>query len=185
MSKIATIKIFLNSEDMVKFYQKDPRYGSSNKPYKADDFCDVTAIGTTTTAYRNVFKLEPDTEYSFQLIETSPTTDFQAIFDNSSYVLSIIQENIPTEGEWSNIIDLTFNRPKIDENGNLIYSSVKDEKGIPVFNLKTQTANTLKRNNNLRYDINFRVKVVKDKIEEIRYAQIDPLIENTSEEPEP
>lgn len=185
MSKIAIIKISLNSADMVRFYHKDPLYGSNKKPYKADDFCDITAIGATTTGYRNVYKLEPDTEYRFQLTETSTNPDIQSFFENSTYVLTIIQEAIPSENEWSKIIDLNFNSPKIDPDGNLVYLSVDDENGNHVFKLKTQDANTLKRNNNLRYDINFRVKVVKDKIEEIRYAQIDPLIENTSEEPEP
>jgi hypothetical protein len=187
MSNLVSIKIKIDTETMVNFFRSDPSLGTRNKPYKADNFCNVSATGAKSSGIRNVFKLEADTEYQFQLIDESTDPEITIVFDTATFGLSIMQLDTPTTEDWEKIMDLAYGKPRIDVTGDLIYNNKSDEQYL--FEMKTQSEDQFKQYHNLQYSIVFQVNVqetvsVQDVIvrNKIMIARIDPLIANTSDE---
>jgi hypothetical protein len=177
MSKNVTIRITVDCESMVDFFQNDTSYGTRNKPCRADSFCEVAAVGATSTGIRNVFKLASDTEYQFQLTNANSNTDIDC--KTATLTLAIIQANISTENEWAKIIDLSYSLPpEFNVNGSLIYKPVQDKDGNYIFIIKTQPDGTFEQNYNLQYTITFQVLSNEKSV----LAVIDPLIANTSDD---
>jgi hypothetical protein len=177
MSSLVSIKITINTDIMVKFFQFDPSYGTRNRPYKADNFCTVNAVGAKASGIHNVFEFEKDTEYQFQLIDETSDPEYEIVHDTAAFVLSIIQLNTPNIKDWGKIMNLEFNNPGIDVIGNLIYT-LDNEQGKYLFKMKTQSGDQFEQSNNLQYSIIFQVNVNG----KIMIAQIDPLIANTSDD---
>jgi hypothetical protein len=177
MNNLITIRITTSTDTMVYFFELDTCYGTRNKPYKADNFCSVSAKGAKTTGIHNVFMLEADTEYQFQLIDDSSDSDIYIINDTAAFALSIIGSDTPLESDWAKIMDLDYNKPWIDVTGDLIYNLSNDqEKNL--FKMKTQSADHFEQNHNLQYSMIFQVSVNG----KIKIARIDPLIANTSDD---
>jgi hypothetical protein len=173
---MSIITITIDTDKMVQFFKKDITYGQRNNPYKADNFCNVTAQGLTKSDIRNVFVLQADTVYQFQLLNVTGSNT-RICSQLASLALSIIQTNIPNEDDWSKIFDLSYNKPRVDPEGRLIFS-VNNNQTNYFFEMKTQHKNLFQTNNNLQYHIAFQINVEG----EIKLAVIDPLIANTSDE---
>lgn len=167
MQNIVKIDIIVDTESLVKFFENGgDKFGSQNNPYMANNFCQVKAIGSITTGIHNVFGLQEDTSYVFDLLtpsDTYPITDVEEMY------LTMIKEGVVSESDWSKIIAV----PNPDDhvhNGKLIVN--KDDNNLTIV---TQEKITLSFN--LQYSIYFSVQVGSD----VKYGIIDPYIRNTTD----
>ncbi len=162
----AQINISLDPQLLSKFYEKDSSLGTLENPFKADNFCVVKATGIKATGIHNVFAIEPNTSYNFNLISTNESVE---TIKSVKMSISMIQEGLPDSEEWSKI----FNLDNTEISDGEMSIGNKDAADFTL-----ETVDNIECNNNLQYNINFTFELDS----KTKYGVIDPLIANTSED---
>lgn len=175
----AHVLINIDTDRLIKFYKNDPGWGSTSRPFTANNFCEIHPKGLIPTGIRNVFRLAPETTYIFII---KGKDDHEIVPDNASYVLSMIKSGVPNKGDWEKVFILNDSGQSHDCSPNHVNPS--GELVVLLQNhhfiLQTVDQGDFSASCNLQYTITFQIKNGDDG--DAYLGIIDPLIANTSDE---
>ena len=171
------ITIYVDTDSMIGFFKDDPAYGSADKPYAADSFYTMDAPDVYYKGH-SVMVLEAGCQYKISLTAslhkqgvTPLTHEAKPAAKSGEMILSMISNEMPTQEEWGQIIDLSKTPHAFALDGRLLVK--QDSEGV--FNVVTVGEITCHKN--LKYSFLFQIEGT-DKI-----GFIDPFISNTTKDP--
>lgn len=167
------IKILVDTDQLIKFFGKDPTWGTASKPLIADDFCKIDAPDIHWEGNK-ILPLEADTEYVVTLVSDSKKYPVSLCNKstgdlNGEIKMDLITPTITKREEWGEIFDLDRTKCEATLDGHLIVKPTRDD------NFSIFTPERIKLKENIFYLIFFKIGGA-DKM-----AVIDPIIKNTSE----
>jgi hypothetical protein len=165
-----TIKVLVDTNALIKFFEEDSAWGTSDKPLIADDFCTVEAPDIQWEGNK-ILPLEAATDYVIS-VESSSEEYPVVLYDsttgtiNGEIDMDMITPTITKLEEWEKVFDLDSTNYVLSLDGHLVLKPTTDN----VFSLATPDTITL--HHNIFYKILFKIG------EADKMAIIDPFIFN-------
>jgi hypothetical protein len=151
---------------MLNFFKDDPRFGSKDKPYKADMFYEVLSpYAHFYGPLKNILVFEENARYVWS-VESADGKKliFSSINDTPEMDLEMITDK-PSEDKWNKVFQKP---PKMQPDGRLKLKSA--EKSSNVFSL--ETTENLKDGGKIKYSFLFEFE---DSNGKTKYGIVDPV----------
>ncbi|HPR31630.1 MAG TPA: hypothetical protein PLK12_06035 [Prolixibacteraceae bacterium] len=177
MAKISinmNVKVYI--DEMVDFYKDDPSFGSPEKPYPADPFCELIApYAKFSGPLKNILVFEKNSVYNWMLESPSGVPlSYVPNGDDSLLEMEMITAG-PSDEKWKKMF---VNVPSMDSSGKIRIKS--KEKTENAYVLETTT--TLPENMKVKYSIRF---TFTGKDGKNKFGFLDPLGDTGTKPPPP
>lgn len=165
-SKTYQVSIRVYIDEMMAFYEDDPRLGTFENPYKADMFYEVLSpYAHFYGPLRNILIFEENSTYVWTIESANgQLLRFASANDVSEMDMEMITDS-PSEKKWKNVFK---NAPKMQGNGKIKMKS--KSKSSNEFSLGT--TDDLKNGGRVKYSFLFEFEDVKGNL---KYGMVDPV----------
>ncbi|MBN1769154.1 MAG: hypothetical protein JW842_11660 [Prolixibacteraceae bacterium] len=165
-SKTYQVSIRVYIDEMMAFYEDDPRLGTFENPYKADMFYEVLSpYALFYGPLRNILIFEENSKYVW-IVESSDGKPLRFASDNEVPEMDMeMITDTPTEKKWKKVFK---DAPQMQSNGKIKLKS--KSKSSNAFSL--ETTGDVKNGGRVKYTFLFEFEDVKGNL---KYGIVDPV----------
>lgn len=158
------VKVKVYTEELQEFYQNDPTYGTSEKPFPAEGFYEVVSnYALFTGPLKNILKFEPTTLYTW-VLEQADGTQLTLVGAESEIEMKMAFNN-PTNDIWKRLFK---DAPLMDNDGKIKMKG----KGDKISEFTLETSDDISRGPAIKYSFTFEFQGADGTL---KYGIVDPM----------
>lgn len=170
---VLKVRVFVS--EMMEFFKDDPKFGTKEKPYKADSFCEI--ISPYAMFYgpkKNILILQSNCIYQWEVESLDGRLlTFSKANDVSELDMDMVTDS-PSNLKWKKVFK---NAPEMQADGKIRVKSKSPDKNV----FQLETSDNVTGGGKVKYSLLFEFEHKG----EIKFANIDPYVDTWPPPPPP